>query len=88
MVVLYYLIMISGREMAESMEDVITSLKGMIDRNGPHHLTNEPYQVYEELKDSGITDRKTAGAILLLTFHFSLLLTDENIVAPMPSMPL
>ena len=51
--------------MAESMEGVITSLKGMIDRNGPHHLTNEPYQVYEELKESGITDGKTAGAILL-----------------------
>ena len=68
--------------MAESMEGVITSLKGMIDRNGPHHLTNEPYQVYEELKDSGITDRKTAGAILLLTFHFSLLLLDSEKFSP------
>ena len=48
-----------------SVETVISSLKGMIDRNGPHHLTNEPYQVYEELKESGITDGKTAGAILL-----------------------
>ena len=48
-----------------SVETVISSLKGMIDRNGPHHLTNEPYQVYEELKESGKTDRKTAGAILL-----------------------
>ena len=48
-----------------SVETVISSLKGMIDRNGPHHLTNEPYQVYEEPKESGITDGKTAGAILL-----------------------
>ena len=51
--------------MTGSVEAVINSLKGMINRNGPHYLSDKPYQVYEELKESGITDRKTAGAILL-----------------------
>lgn len=51
--------------MSRSVEAVITRLKGMIDRNGPHHLSDKPYQVYEELIESGKADRKTAGAILL-----------------------
>ena len=60
--------------MTGSVEAVINSLKGMINRNGPHYLSDKPYQVYEELKESGITDRKTAGAILLFLVNGMMIL--------------
>lgn len=36
----------------------------MIDNNGPSFLTDEPFHVYNELLNSGVTDKKTASAIL------------------------
>ena len=48
------------------MESVAEKLKVLIDENGPKYLTEEPYKVYKELLRSGVTDRKTAGALLML----------------------
>lgn len=51
---------------AKSMEGIAAVLKGIIDKNGPSYLEDEPYRVYLEMLDSGVTDRKTAAAILHL----------------------
>ncbi len=48
------------------MESVAEKLKELIDENGPKYLTEEPYKVYKELLRSGVTDRKIAGALLML----------------------
>lgn len=50
--------------MAKSNENIVFSLKGIIDKNGPSYLSDEPYGVYKELVESGATDRKTAAALL------------------------
>ncbi len=51
---------------AISIENIVVELKGLIDRNGPSYLTDEPYKVYLELLHSGAADRKTAASILHL----------------------
>lgn len=51
---------------AKSMEGIAAGLKGIIDKNGPAYLEDEPYRVYLEMLDSGVVDRKTAAAILHL----------------------
>lgn len=48
------------------MVSVVEKLKELINDNGPKYLSEEPYKVYEELLRSGVTDRKTAGALLML----------------------
>ena len=48
------------------MESVVEKLKELIDENGPKYLSTEPYEVYKELLRSKVTDRKTAGALLIL----------------------
>ena len=48
------------------MRNVVKKLKGLIDENGPKYLTEEPYKVYEELIKSKATDKKTAGAFLMI----------------------
>lgn len=51
---------------ASTIENVVAGLKDIIDKNGPSYLTEEPYEVFRELIDSGTTDRKTAAGILHL----------------------
>ena len=41
-------------------------LKELVDNNGPEYLTENPYDVYRELINSGSADKKTAGAVMLL----------------------
>ena len=48
------------------MESVAEKLKELIDENGPKYLTEEPYKVYKELIRTKTTDKKTAGALLML----------------------
>ena len=50
--------------MAESIESTVDCLKGMIDRNGPSYLADEPYEVFKELVKAGAADRKRAAALL------------------------
>ena len=49
-----------------AIENVVAGLKDIIDKSGPSYLTDEPYEVFRELIDSGTTDRKTAAGILHL----------------------
>lgn len=49
---------------ASTIENVVAGLKDIIDKNGPSYLTEESYEVFRELMDSGTTDRKTAAGIL------------------------
>ena len=49
---------------AKSIESIAEGLKGIIDKNGPSYLEDEPYKVYRELLNSGAADRKTAAAII------------------------
>lgn len=55
-----------GIEMIQKNEAVTAKLKEIIDRNGPHYLTEEPYKVYLALLQSEVTDKKTASMILYL----------------------
>ena len=48
------------------MVSVAEKLKEIADENGLKFLSKEPYEVYKELLRSGVTDRKTAGALLML----------------------
>ena len=48
------------------MADVAEKLKELVDEKGPKYLSTEPYEVYKELMRSKVTDRKTAGALLML----------------------
>ena len=64
--------------MTKSIESIAGSLKGMIDRNGPSYLTDEPYKVYKELIGSDAADRKTAAAILHLLASRTLELIDPD----------
>ena len=50
--------------MSRSVEAVITRLKGMIDRNGPHHLSDKPYQVYVEIPVNRCADSEMGGALI------------------------
>ena len=51
------------------MGNVAEKLKELIDRNGPKYLTDEPYKVYKELIKTKTTDKKTAGAVLLISVN-------------------
>lgn len=48
------------------MVNVAEKLKEIVDNYGPGYLSEEPYEVYKELMKSGVTDRQTAGALLML----------------------
>ena len=48
------------------MQDVAEKLKEMINENGPSYLSDEPYKVFKELQESRVTDKRTAGALLML----------------------
>ena len=50
--------------MTKTTGSTVGKLKEIIDKNDPNYLTDEPYQVYNELIGSKAADRKTAGAIL------------------------
>ena len=50
--------------MTKDVETIVASLKGIIDKNGPGYLEDEPYAVYNELIESGAADRKTAATLL------------------------
>lgn len=50
--------------MAQSNDRIVACLKGMIDRNGPSYLSNEPYETFKGLIETGAADRKTAAVIL------------------------
>ena len=50
--------------MTKEVETIVASLKGLIDKNGPGFLKDEPYLVYTELIESGAADQKTAAALL------------------------
>lgn len=58
--------------MTKDIESVVDCLKGIIDRNGPSYLTDEPYEVFKRLIETGATDRKTAAAILYVLVSGSL----------------
>ena len=47
-------------------EGIVKALKETIDQNGPNYLTDEPYQIYKRLLESGTADRKTAASLLHL----------------------
>lgn len=51
------------------MGNVAEKLKELINRNGPKYLTDEPYEVYQELVKAKVTDKKTAGAIILMSVN-------------------
>ena len=51
---------------SKPMAGVAEKLKELIDENGPGYLSSEPYEAYKELLRSKATDRKTAGALLML----------------------
>ena len=40
--------------MAKSIESTVDCLKGMIDRNGPSYLADEPYEVYCDASHQGL----------------------------------
>ena len=48
----------------KSVDSIVSTLKSIIDQNGPDILTREPYRVYSELVQSETADRKTAAALL------------------------
>ena len=48
------------------MEDVAEKLKEIIEDKGPGYLSAEPYKVYKKLLKDRVTDKKTAGALLML----------------------
>ena len=50
--------------MRRTTEEAATKLKDIIDRNGPSYLVDEPYKTFQELRESGVVDCKTAAAIL------------------------
>lgn len=50
--------------MTKSMQRVMVRLREMILEHGPHYMTENPYSVHKDLVGNGLTDRKTAGAIL------------------------
>lgn len=50
--------------MAIQTDRIIAKLKEIVSENSPGYLSDEPYKVFNELIVSGVTDRKTAGAIL------------------------
>lgn len=51
---------------AGPIEDIVKTLKEIVDKNSPNYLADEPYRVYEKLLESGTADRKTAAALLHL----------------------
>ena len=50
--------------MPNSIEKIVDKLKEMIDENGPKYLTDNPYDAFAELMESGASDRRTASAVL------------------------
>ncbi len=50
--------------MEDRIEKIIDELKTAVDQNGPDYLTQEPYKVYERLKNSKNVSKKTSGLIL------------------------
>lgn len=50
--------------MEKNIDGIVAAMKEIVDANGPNYLTDEPYQLYKKLMDSGSIDAKTAGAVL------------------------
>lgn len=51
-------------KMQKSIEGIVSSLKEIIDQNGPTYPADEPYSIYTKLVESCAADRKTAAALL------------------------
>ena len=57
---------VGGRSVmaAKPIEGIVKALEEIVDQNGAKYLTDEPYQIYKKLLESGTVDRKTAAALL------------------------
>lgn len=69
--------------MEKYTEKVTAKLKEIIDRDGPDHLTDKPYEVYLELMQSENADKETASMILyaLANGVHSAFMPDSDIVS-------
>ena len=47
-----------------NIENIVSLLKDIIDKDGLSYPADEPYDVYKKLVESGTADRKIAAALL------------------------